>query len=545
MNAGHQSVPLGKRPEFAIAICVAYVSAYVTFDWLSYVAPVAPFGITPWNPPPALSIALIAWFGVRFWPALVVAAIAAEVVVRDLPAPAGFTLLNASVMALGYTSSAVLLQRILGSTVRVASRRDLIWFLAIIAAITLPIAFAYIAILTGPALLSREDVIRNVATFWVGDVIGIIVFLPLVLMLPRLRQRFWTAQWTDIAETAGQAIAIAAALALLSGEDTADQSRLFYVLFLPAIWIAVRRGSTGAVMASGAIQVGLIAVVTSTQYSPLSVLELQSLMLTLTVTALFLGVVADERREAVAALRGRDEEISRMLRMAAVSEMSSALAHELNQPLAAISNYVRAAAMIAKSSDTPDMPLLNDTLTKTVTEVDRAGRVVHRLRDFYRTGSARMERVGVDKLIEDALSPLQSRLNRNGIALEIACPKPAPDVAADAVQIATVIHNIAANAVDALATSANKPRILSVNVTQNSTEASIAISDNGPGIAEEVRGRVFDAFATTKQDGLGLGLTISKTIIESHGGRISVSSGSDGGTHFTFTLPLTGSRSTP
>ncbi|MBM3514581.1 MAG: hypothetical protein FJX59_12845 [Alphaproteobacteria bacterium] len=538
----------GMRPLNALIVCVAYVIAYVAFDRVSYVAPVAPFGITPWNPPPALSIALIAWLGARYWPALMISAIAAEYVVRDFAAPLAFTIVNAAVMTLGYVTVATLLKRIVGTDFDIRSRRDLLWFVLIVAVITLPIAATYIAILTGPNLLEVEDLWRNILTLWVGDFIGIIVFFPAFLLLRRIPRRVAWPNWPVAAEFAAQILVVVAALVLLYRADPDTQFRLFYLLFLPTIWVAIRHEFPGAVITSCAIQIGLIIKVTAAGQSEFPAVELQSLMMTLTVTALFLGVVSTERRVATEALRERDEEMNRMLRLAAVSEMSSAVAHELNQPLAAIANYVRAAAMLVRDPENRDPALLGETLTKTVQEVDRAGRVMHRLRDFYQTGAGRLEAISIDRVVDDAVAPLQSRLKRHGIALEVHVSKLIPEVFGDRVQLATVIHNLAANAIDAIAgdaaPDAPPPRI-EVAAGARGALLEIAVSDNGPGISGEIAGQVFEPFATTKREGLGLGLTISRTIVEAHGGQISVEANPERGAKFVISLPLSAPRDVP
>ncbi|MDX2143543.1 MAG: MASE1 domain-containing protein [Rhodospirillaceae bacterium] len=521
-------------------VLAAYVAAYVALDWASYIAPVAPFAITPWNPSVALSVVLVYALGAWVAPALAVAAVCADLVVRGMPAPLPLTAINALVMATGYTFAGLVLRRALAGSRAIDTRRGLLWFLAIAAASSLPVAATFVGVLTAPALLPLADYWYNTLMLWVGDVIGIVVFAPILLHLI-FRQRRAEVR-VPPAEIAGQAASILVALWIVFGLPYTDIFRFFYVFFPPVIWIALRHGVLGAVLASIAVQVGIVIAVEVVNHPPITVLELQMLMLTLAVTGLFLGVVVAERREAIAALRSRDEEMNHILRLGAVSEMASALAHELNQPLAAIANYVRAAHMIATgASKVADPALLPETLTKAVAEVDRAGKVVHRLRDFYRTGAGHIEPVDTETLVRESIAPLSSRFARHGIQLNLDLPRPPLFVLADRVQLAAVIHNIVANAVDALKSISRDgqglpARTIAITVSADGDRVAFSIGDNGPGLPIEIRD-VFEPFVTTKDEGLGLGLTIARSIIEAHDGRIGVGRSRLGGAEFRFTLP--------
>ncbi|MDX2144966.1 MAG: MASE1 domain-containing protein [Rhodospirillaceae bacterium] len=523
----------------ALLVVGAFIASYVALDWVSYIAPIAPFGITPWNPPPALSIALLLFFGVRFWPALFLATLAAEYVVRGLPAPLLFNFLIAGATSLGYVGAALALRRLLPPNFAIVTRRNLLAFLAVVACFALPVAATYVFVLTSPTLLPREDLWRNILLYWVGDVIGIITLAPLLLTIANWRPE--RGAWTTprLIEAALQLAAIFGALWIVFGVQATDEFRFFYVLFLPVIWVALRHGILGAEIAILAVQIGLVVAVETVDHPPITVLELQMLMLTLAVTGLFLGVLLNERSAAVAALRARDDEFAKMMRMAALSEMSSALAHELNQPLAAVSNYVRAANLMLDQGVgmAQDPLLLRETLVKAVGEVERAGKVIHRLRDFYRAGGTKLERATVEDLVREAVQPLQLRLARRKIAVELNLPKQPVHVMADKVQLAAVIYNLVANAIDALGADDAGAGVITIGATARNGQVDFTVSDTGPGLSPDIGGRVFDAFATTKTDGLGLGLTISKSIVEAHGGHIAVRPGAKGGAEFAFSIP--------
>jgi two-component system sensor kinase FixL len=310
-------------------LVLSYLGAYVVADWVSYLYPLAPFAITPWNPPPGLSLALLLLCGLRYAPAVLVAVLTADAVVRDVPGPPWAMLASALVIAGGYSAVAALLLRALRIDPGLKSLRDLSWLLACVAAGTALIACAYVGVYVLAGQIARSQAADHALRFWIGDMIGVVVTTPLVLVVVARRPigRSW--------EVAAQAGAIVLALALVFGVGYPVASPLFYLLFLPLVWIAMRHGFRGAAYAAFATQIGLIAAARVTGHSASSVLEMQFLMLALAVTSLLLGMAVSERREAVERLSEKQEDLARTLRLAAAGEMASALAHELNQPLSA------------------------------------------------------------------------------------------------------------------------------------------------------------------------------------------------------------------
>src|SRR4029453_4759779 len=176
-------------------------------------------------------------------------------------------------------------------------------------------------------------------------------------------------------------------------------------------------------------------------YGPPVVVEFQFLLLAVAVTGLFLGLTVSERREIALQLRDKQYELDRSLRLAGASEMASALAHELNQPLAAIGSYVRACQLMV-SGEREAPAALKDTMDKVVMEVTRAGNVVRQLRDFFRTGSGQLAPLTVLDLLQSALDTARPRLERHHVASRLECAQALPDVLADRIQIETVLHNL-------------------------------------------------------------------------------------------------------
>ena len=238
-------------------------------------------------------------------------------------------------------------------------------------------------------------------------------------------------------------------------------------------------------------------------------------------------------------LRERQFELDRSLRLVGASELASALAHELNQPLSAIGSYVRACQlMVGGGRDVPKS--LTDTMEKVVVEVTRAGNVVHQLRDFFRTGSGQLAPLKLRELLQGALDAARPRLERHHVAWRMECPPSLPNVLADRIQVETVLHNLIANAIDALTMTSDRPRELIVSAELDTPRfVRISVADNGTGVPHDITAQLFRPFATSKPHGMGLGLAISRSIVEARGGRLWLQP-VERGSVFCFTLPVDG-----
>jgi signal transduction histidine kinase len=516
----------------SVLVSAAYVAAYVILDVVSYIHPVAPYAITPWNPPPGLSLALLLAFGLRYAPALFVAALLAELLVRGGGAGMPEIAFYAFILAAGYTTIAAVLVKVMRFDARFASMRDLLVFTVGVAAGTLAVSALYVGAHVVAGRFSWSDFADHALHFWVGDVIGVVVTTPFLLVharRPLIRQG-------PTMEAVLQALAIVAVLATVFSMAHVAAAKFFYLLFLPLIWICVRHGFPGATAGLLATQIGLIVSVHLAGYATESVVEFQLLMLALAITGAFLGMAVSQWRRASQALEAREADLNRAMRVAAAAETASALAHELNQPLTAASNYVQACdIMLREIAQTP--PALSDTMRKALTEVERAGEVVRRLRDFYRGGEAHREPVELARLIDESMRPLRGRFERHGIVVTQRLAPDLPTVAVDRVQIEMAIHNLLGNAIDAISDANTDVREIVVEAAREGSVVSLAVHDSGPGVAPAVAEQLFRTFATSKPSGMGLGLAISRSIVESHGGRLWLEPAARGA-RFVLTLPV-------
>ena len=222
-----------------------------------------------------------------------------------------------------------------------------------------------------------------------------------------------------------------------------------------------------------------------------------------------------------------------------MGQMAAGLAHELNQPLGAIANYAYACRkMLENVASVP--PRVESILNDVRSEALRAGTIIDRLRGFVRKQQPHTQSLDANELVEDAIRLMSFDLRVADITPDLALETALPEVLADRVQIGQVLVNLIRNALDAMLTTPVEDRRLRVMTSRAGTEfVKITVIDRGCGIKDEDIQRVFESFYTTKTTGLGVGLALCRTIIEDHGGQLSLDSNADGGTSFSFTLRTT------
>lgn len=250
----------------------------------------------------------------------------------------------------------------------------------------------------------------------------------------------------------------------------------------------------------------------------------------------FTGFIRDltERQETETRMQGLQAELVHVSRLTALGEMASALAHELNQPLSAISNYLEAGKMLLAREPIP-AEKLGDAFDRAVAEALRAGQIVRRLRDFVARGESERRIESLPKLVEEAAALALVGAKEHGIRVRFTLDPRVDLVLADKVQVQQVVLNLIRNAVDAMEGAPRRDLELTV-VPADNAMAVVSVSDTGAGIAQDVADQLFQPFVTTKRTGMGVGLSISRTIVEAHGGRIWVEQGPEGGAVFRFTL---------
>ncbi|MCP3406529.1 sensor protein FixL [Bradyrhizobium sp. CCGB01] len=252
----------------------------------------------------------------------------------------------------------------------------------------------------------------------------------------------------------------------------------------------------------------------------------------------FTGFVRDltEHQQTQARLQELQSELVHVSRLTAMGEMASALAHEINQPLAAISNYMKGSRRLLAGSTDANTPKIENALDRAAEQALRAGQIIRRLRDFVSRGESEKRVESLSKLIEEAGALGLAGAREQNVQLRFSLDPDADLVLADRVQIQQVLVNLFRNALEAMAQSPRRELVLA-NKRISDDMIEVEVSDTGSGFQDDVIPNLFQTFFTTKDTGMGVGLSISRSIIEAHGGRMWAEGNASGGATFRFTLP--------
>jgi two-component system sensor kinase FixL len=250
----------------------------------------------------------------------------------------------------------------------------------------------------------------------------------------------------------------------------------------------------------------------------------------------FTGFIRDltERQSAEARLQELQSELVHISRLTAMGEMASTLAHELNQPLSAITNYMRGAARLLAARSDEDSTMVKEALGKSADQALRAGDIIRRLRDFVARGESERRIESVAKIAEEASALALVGAKDQGVRTQFSFDRGKDLVLADKVQMQQVLLNLIRNAIEAMHDS--KTRNLIISASAENGTVTVSVADTGSGIGPDMAKQLFQPFITTKREGMGVGLSICRTIVEAHGGRIWAEPNVGGGTIFRFTL---------
>lgn len=249
------------------------------------------------------------------------------------------------------------------------------------------------------------------------------------------------------------------------------------------------------------------------------------------------GEVTEHKRTQQQSLQ-QQEELAHMSRLSTMGEMATGLAHELNQPLTSIVNYTQGCVRRIQTGDVQSSELVA-ALNEVSTEAARAGEIIRRMRRFIRKREPHRAEVDLAELVEQILALMGHELQMNNIGVQVHVPATLPAVYADRIQLQQVVVNLLRNSMEAMESIQKDRRRIAISATlENDGGITLAISDSGCGLPTENPEKVFEAFYTTKPEGTGMGLAISRTIIAAHGGCLLAERNPEGGSTFKFTLPV-------
>ena len=544
---------LSRHRVWQWAAAAGFVFAYLALEWISFIHEYKGLPVTPWNPGLGLALALMILRGPHYGLALFAGIIIAEIIILRSTLEWSVILGIAAIISSGYAFVAAVARQHLRLDVDLTHLRDVLVLLAagIVGAVLITLLLTLFLLAIGQ--LDVGDIVSASLPFLVGDIIGIAVTTPLLLRIAkRWRERTLRQLLPPLPEVASLGVVIIIALWVIAGTESMDGFKLFYLLFLPVVVAAVRRGLDGACLSLAVTQLGLVGLLHQHGYEAKSFTEFQVLMFVLTATGLIVGIVVSERREAdrsaresEARLKQKEAELAHAARFSLVSGMSSALAHEINQPMAAARALARSAQELLRTPQV-DLSRANKNLTTLIAQIDLASGIVRRMREFLSRGRPHVSTINVQPMLDDILALIRPEAASRQIAIDVDVPNDLPSVYGDRVQLQQVALNLIRNAIDSIVGSSRTDGRIHITARRSDDSAylEISVSDNGPGISADLADRLFQPLTTSKQEGLGLGLSICLAIVEAHGGRIWLHSNRDGATGFRFSLPLESPKQT-
>ncbi|MFA5956485.1 MASE1 domain-containing protein [Hyphomicrobium sp.] len=507
-----------------VLIGPTYIVAYVLLDWLSIISSTPSFGIVPWSPETGLLFAAFLIFGRQLWLYVLVALAVSNLLLRS-ELPPSVQILSPIIVGGGYALALNWLQQSRWQLdIKLASFRDILVLEGIAIASATFVAMASVASLTAAGMISPSEIPYNIFRYALGDLIGVSIVTPFLLILANVgglpRITF---------EAAMQGLAILAALVFAFGFTSLPHFRLFNLMFFPIIWIALRHGLKGAALGLVVTEVGLVVALLILGPQLSGITTYQSLMLVLAFTGLAIGGLVTDRRRFEQELRLNQESVSQIFRLGSAGEVTTAIAHEINQPLTAISNYTRLVQEYLVSG-LGDKKVAIEAASKVASQVERTAEVVRNLRDFIRLGRRQIGEESPHLLIREVLDLLEPNLQRAGASVKVAIARDIRNAAVDRLQIEQVLMNIISNAVEAMIDNdSSRERLINIgarNIIGNRIEIDVA--DSGPGFPPDFDLRKSGIRTSSKKDGLGVGLSLSRTIIEGHGGELLLSSNDKG-----------------
>lgn len=247
-----------------------------------------------------------------------------------------------------------------------------------------------------------------------------------------------------------------------------------------------------------------------------------------------------ERKKAAEESRQHQMELAHVARLSTMGEMASGIAHELNQPLSAISNYTHGSIRMLKSSEEDIRGELIEVMQRVASQAERAGEIIRQLRRFIRKEEPDRKWVDINQLIHELVGFLEPELRKAGVALQLQLQEGLPQLWAHDIQLEQVLLNLTRNAIEAMLDVPREQRKLLIRTWMLNAEVQIIVEDSGHGIDEKLRESIFEPFVTTKEQGMGLGLSISRGIVEAHGGHLLLDTAAGSGMRLRIVLPVKG-----
>jgi signal transduction histidine kinase len=494
--------------KFAKALLFSFI--LIAVDKLSYIHPIGHLNITPWNPPAALDVLFLYWAGSAWMAWLYITLGLTDVLVRGISFFTPAVVLGNAVLVACYASIAFCFRHILKKRLQTQDRYQLLKLglvLVVGAAIT---ALAYVSTQSLVGGIPQGSAWEAAHRFFIGDLLGFFVVLPLIFVATDQRRKSQYVLMFGSGTFWFLIGLLVVCLWFIFSLPIESQMKYFFTLFFVLSLLAATYSLPGATFAAALVQLPLVFSTSGLGASPEVLMDLQIVMLTLSLTGLIIGMVVDERMQAEQKLRDS-------LQLIAAGELAGSLAHELHQPMSALSAYSESAMMLLSNADRDANKLekAKEVLRKIVAETLRASEIVRGLRGYFIGGASNLQQASAKKIVNDCIDRLEKRILSTGVAVEKRYENKNDFLWVDLVQISTAIGNLLKNAIDA---SSNGMRVSVYLSDVGEHSISIRVFDEGEPLSGDMVEKVFRPFYTQKKDGLGLGLSVSKSLVENNGG---------------------------
>jgi two-component system sensor kinase FixL len=514
----------------------AFMAIYFALNLLTLWHEFDRLGITLWSPDDGLSLALLLE-SVAFAPFVFLAAVLVDLSIAGVHRSIGVTIAAELSLTIAYVGLAFLLKNRLKFDVRQFRLPDVVTFLLLVPAGAAFSAFIYCGVLYLGGELLPDKVFVAMIHYWIGEALGIVTIIPATTAAFTYLSPPW--RWSGYTLFTIFIFVLGIGLGFAALVGVGDKLYyLFNLLFLPVIWVAMREGYAGVALALVTIQLTLAVLTAFVGYNTTDFAILQLLMLVLSITGLLLGAVTTDRQDAALRLREQKREMARMVSNARAGAMGMALAHEVSQPLSTVATYLHAARRLLQVSVATEP--VRDALVKAEAEAQRAREVLERIRDFVSNGNLNLTAVDVRALADKIGELCREEAAARGVQVDVESVGAVPLVEADGIQIEQVLINLVANAIDAAAERSEARGRVTMRVAAKDNGVTLRVEDNGCGVAPELADNIFDAYQTTKPRGMGLGLHLSRRIVQRHAGRLWWEPITTGGARFVVELPTDG-----
>lgn len=493
-----------------IGVALFFSCLFVAVDWLSYIHPIAGLNITPWNPPAALEVLFLFLAGNAWMTWVYLTLGLSDWVVRGTVFLSPAVLIGNAALVICYAGMALCLRRMLGDQAAIRHRQDVLRLGGVIVCGALLTALVYVGLQTSLGVVSSPDFWTALHRFFIGDLLGLMVLLPLFFVANDKRRhvQYWYMFRSPLFW--GLMLGLMACMWFIFSMPIAAQMKYFFSLFFVLGLIAATYSLPGATLVAALIQVPLVFSATRAGVNPADLMDMQIVMLTLSLTGLIIGTVVDERLRTEARLHDS-------LQLVAAGELAGSLAHELHQPMSALSAYAESALMLTQTSaaiESPEQVKLKQLLRSIVNETWRASDIVRGLRSYFISGISTLQRTDVKDLIDDCMARVEKKAAQAQVNLVKVYQEPLPNLMVDRVQLSTAIGNLLKNAIDA----SEMGMTVTVCVAEEKNSLSIRVKDQANLLEADLVEQVFRPFYSNKKEGLGLGLSVSQSLVENNGG---------------------------